>query len=64
MVEKVREKGMTEILYCPMSNELVLFSGIFEVDAEKKVMTLYVYGKNRKGVRLLNSKNLVHIGWL
>ena len=64
MVEKVKEEEMTEILYCPVSNELVLFSGIFEVDAEKKAMVLYIYGRKGCEVKKLSSKNLVHIGWL
>lgn len=55
---------MTEVLYFPVSNELVLFSGVFKVDTEKKVMTLYVYGRKRRDIRLIDSKNLVHIGWL
>lgn len=64
MVEKVKEEEMTEVLYCPVSNELVLFSGIFEVDAENKVMVLYIYGRKGCKVKKLSSKDLVHIGWL
>lgn len=55
---------MTEVLYCPVSNRIFLFSGVFELDTEKKVMTLYVYGEKRRDIELLDSKNLVHIGWL
>lgn len=64
MVEKVEEEEMTEVLYCPVSNELVLFSGIFEVDSNKKTMTIYVYGRKGYGVKNISSKDLVHIGWL
>lgn len=55
---------MSEILYDQVNNVLFLFSGEFELDTEKKVMTLYVYGKNRKSIKLIDAKNLTHIGWL
>jgi hypothetical protein len=55
---------MTEVLYCPTNNEILLFTGCFEIDTKKKIMTLYVYGKSKRGIRLIDSKNLSHIGWL
>jgi len=55
---------MIEILYCPINNELLLFTGAFEIDIQKNTMVIYVYGGKRRDIRLLDSSKLVHIGWL
>lgn len=54
---------MIEILYSPKHNELFLFTGCFEIDDNKKTMTLYLIG-NRKKIVHLESKDLTHVGWL
>lgn len=51
---------MTEVLYCPINNELLLFTGVFLT--HENVMTIYGYAN--KKMKEVNSKNLVHIGWL
>jgi hypothetical protein len=55
---------MIEILYCPITNEIFLFSGLFELDEKKKVMTIYVYGRNKYKIIKVNAKSLTHLGWL
>lgn len=54
---------MTEVLYCPVSNEFLLFYGLFEIDTDKNLMTLYVHG-NRNKFKRIDAKQLIHIGWL
>ena len=54
---------MTEILYDPINNELFLFTGAFEVDVEKKTMTLYLQTR-RKRIKIVEATQLAHIGWL
>jgi len=54
---------MTEILYCPKNNELVLFSGACEVDVQNKIVILYIQ-TSRKRMRGVEASELVHIGWL
>jgi hypothetical protein len=54
---------MTEILYCPKNNELVLFSGACEVDVQNKIMILYIQ-TSRKRMKRVEASELVHIGWL
>lgn len=55
---------MTEILYDPKLNEILLFSGACEVDLENKMVVLYVEGSRKKRWKMIESKHLVHIGWL
>jgi hypothetical protein len=52
---------MTEVLYCPKSNKLFLFSGNFRLDLEAKTVTLFLSGK---GTKKIEATELVHIGWL
>jgi len=54
---------MTEILYDLINNELLLFTGAFEVDVKTKTMTLYLQ-TNRKRIKIINASQLTHIGWL
>lgn len=54
---------MTEILYCPINNELLLFTGVFEIDTKKNTMTLYLQTK-RKRIKMIEANQLVYIGWL
>jgi hypothetical protein len=53
---------MTEILYCPKNNELLLF-GSFKLDAKNKTMILYLQTR-RKRMKAVEASELVHIGWL
>ena len=63
---------MTEVLYDPINNELYLFNGMFEVDTKRHTMTIYVMSAKKLGMALkskdkvlkVNTKELVHIGWL
>jgi len=63
---------MTEVLYCPINNELLLFTGMFEVDTRRHTMTIYVMRSKKLGMALkskdktfkVDAKSLVHIGWL
>jgi hypothetical protein len=63
---------MTEVLYDPINNELYLFNGMFEVDTKRHIMTIYVMSAKKLGMTLkskdktfkVNTKELVHIGWL
>jgi hypothetical protein len=54
---------MTEILYCPKNNELLLFTGAFELDTKSKTMILYLQTR-RKRMKAVAVSELVHIGWL
>jgi len=54
---------MTEILYCPKNNELLLFTGGYEVDMQNNTMVLYLQAR-RKRMKLIEASELVHIGWL
>jgi len=54
---------MIEILYCPINNELLLFTGAFEIDTKKNTMTLYLQTK-RNRIKIVEASQLVHIGWL
>lgn len=54
---------MTEILYCPKNNELLLFTGAYELDTQSKTMILYLQTRRKRMVTVEASK-LVHIGWL
>jgi hypothetical protein len=54
---------MIEILYCPVNNELLLFTGRFEVDLLNDTITIYLQN-NRKCVKKVTGDRLVHIGWL
>lgn len=54
---------MTEVLYCPINNQIFLFTGAFEVDAENKILKVYLQ-TNRKRIKIIEATQLVHIGWL
>jgi hypothetical protein len=54
---------MTEILYCPKNNELLLFSGCFELDVQTKTMIIYVQTR-RKRMKTIEAGEIVHVGWL
>jgi hypothetical protein len=54
---------MTEILYCPKNNELLLFTGAYELDSKSKTMILYIQ-TSRKRMKKIEASELVHIGWL
>ena len=54
---------MTEILYCPKNNELLLFSGACELDVQNNTMILYIH-ISRKRMKKIEASELVHIGWL
>lgn len=54
---------MTEILYCPNNNELLLFTGCYEVDLQSNTMILYLQTR-RKRMVIAKASELVHIGWL
>ena len=54
---------MTEILYCPKNNELLLFTGCYELDVQTKTMILYLQTRRKRMVTVAASE-LVHIGWL
>lgn len=54
---------MTEVLYCPINNELFLFTGCYELDVQKKIMLLYLQ-TTRKHIKIVEADQLVHIGWL
>lgn len=57
---------MTEILYCPILNELLLFEGKFEFTG--KTVTVFVASRKKLGMKInnkvINVNSLVHIGWL
>jgi hypothetical protein len=54
---------MTEILYCPINNELFLFTGCYEINIQTNTMLLYLQ-TTRKRVRIVDATQLVHVGWL
>jgi hypothetical protein len=54
---------MTEILYCPKNNELLLFTGCYELDMQYNTMVLYLQTRRKRMVTVAASE-LVHIGWL
>jgi hypothetical protein len=54
---------MTEILYCPKNNELLLFTGAIELDVQTKTVILYLQ-TSRKRMKKIEAGELVHIGWL
>lgn len=54
---------MTEILYCPKNNELLLFTGACELDEKNKTIVLYLQ-TSRKRMKKIEASQLVHIGWL
>lgn len=53
---------MTEVLYCPINNELFLLIGS-SYNAKTNTITLSLYPKT-KGVKIKDVSQLVHIGWL
>jgi hypothetical protein len=54
---------MIEVLYCPINNELLLFTGAFEFDVKTKTMIIYLQTK-RKRIKIVEASQLVSIGWL
>lgn len=54
---------MTEVLYCPINDELLLFTGACELDLKRNTMILYIH-TSRKGMKKIEAGELVHIGWL
>ena len=54
---------MTEILYCPKNNELLLFTGACELELKRNTMILYIQ-TSRKRMKKIEASELVHIGWL
>jgi hypothetical protein len=54
---------MTEILYCPKNNELLLFTGAYEFNTQNNTMILYLWTRRKRMVTVAASK-LIHIGWL
>jgi hypothetical protein len=54
---------MTEILYCPKNNELLLFTGAYQLDTQSKTMILYLEAR-RKRIMIAKVSELLHIGWL
>lgn len=54
---------MTEVLYCPINNELLLFTGCFELDVQTKTMVFYLQTR-RKRIKIVEATQIIHIGWL
>lgn len=54
---------MTELLYCPINNELLLSTGFYELDVQTKTMIIYLQTR-RKRIKIVEATQLVHIGWL
>lgn len=54
---------MIEVLYSPEHNELYVFTGCYEYNAETNTMILYLM-TNRKKCVTIQAKDLVHVGWL
>lgn len=54
---------MTEILYCPKNNELLLFTGAYQLDVQNNTMILYLQTRRKRMVTVA-AIELVHIGWL
>lgn len=54
---------MTEVLYCPVNNELLLFTGCYEIDIQTNTMLLYLHA-TRNSIKVVEATQLVHIGWL
>lgn len=52
-----------EVLYCPKNNELLLFTGCYEIDIRKNTMILYLQTR-RKRIVIVEASELVHVGWL
>ncbi len=54
---------MSEVLYCPINNELLLFTGCYELDVQTEKMILYLQTR-RKRIKIVEATQLTHIGWL
>jgi hypothetical protein len=54
---------MTEILYCPINNELFLFTGCYEINTQTNTMLLYLQTICKR-VKIVDASQLTHIGWL
>jgi len=54
---------MIEILYSPQYNKLFIFTGCYKFDDIKKTMILYLFTEKKSHITI-NSKELVHVGWL
>lgn len=48
---------MTEVLYCPINNELLLSTGCFELDVQTKTMILYLQ-TNRKRIKIVEAAQI------
>lgn len=55
---------MTEVLYCPINNELFLFTGKYKLDKKSMRITICLQCNNPRKKREINVKSLKHIGWL
>jgi hypothetical protein len=54
---------MIEVVYCPVNNEIFIFTGCFDLDVQTKTIRAYLQTK-RKGIKIAEASQLVHIGWL
>ena len=54
---------MTEVLYCPVNNELFLYTGCYEINIQTNTMTLYLQTTHKR-VKIVDANQLKHIGWL
>lgn len=54
---------MIEVLYCPINNELLVFTGCYELNVQTTTMLLYLQ-TNRKHIKIVEASQLVHVGWL
>lgn len=55
---------MAEILYCPINNEVYLFAGRFKFDHDNGQLVISLESDDPKKARSVDSRSLVHIGWL
>jgi hypothetical protein len=54
---------MTEVLYCPKTNEIYLSYGTYSFDGSTMTLTLYLMSGSKELTKI-NAKDLVHLGWL
>lgn len=54
---------MSEVLYCPVNNELLLFTGRYEIDVQTKTMVLCLQTRSKR-IKIVEATQLIHIGWL
>ena len=58
---------MTEVLYYPSKNELLLFKGASELSDDGKTLILYLRTKRHSAfhtILALKANEVIHIGWL